>query len=287
MNKTGKRIVAITLSVFASASCLVTPTFASTAKDKGMGDLKRKSFAVEQKTDTPPLAESKASIKSATLSAKKVSGYTVKITRKSKQKATIKITTKDPKIYKYKVNFCENGEKYSRGLFTIKPSKKHVNTVSSNRLFAPSSSCYVLVYSYRKNKKKTKAAYKFKMDGKLGTKLYTVTGAKNATVDACNAHKSSLTVVTTKSLSANDIETAMKNNKWYNYNLYNRKNLTYITNKSGFTYKKKRYKTTTLKYEYELTASQDSALRKKYTSISKAATGSTKSKASYKPANNI
>lgn len=207
--------------------------------------------------------------------AKDNKDYEMVVLNKSKQKLSIRIDTKNKDITKYDVELLE------ADTYLIK--EKRTATSQSNicnfkSLLSPSGKYKVWIRAYNEKEKKWNSGnyHSVTMDNSLAYKIMSTKEVTKTISNAVNNHKSSVTI-TARDHSFYD---GVCYGKWGKYNSSNLKEYDFKSWET-FTYNGKKYNRIIYTLKYNLSASKDKALRKKYTSISKKAKGSTKSKIKY------
>ena len=208
--------------------------------------------------------------------AKENKDYKMVVLNKSKQKLSIRIDTKNKDITKYDVELLE------ADTYLIK--EKRTATSQSNicnfkSLLSPSGKYKVWIRAYNEKEKKWNSGnyHSVTMDNTLAYKIMSKSDATKTISNAINSHKSSVTIIETSSFSFYD---GICYGKWGEYNNNNFKEYDFKSWET-FTYNGKKYNRITYTLKYNLSASKDKALRKKYASIAKKAKGSSKTKIKY------
>ena len=208
--------------------------------------------------------------------AKDNKDYKMVVLNKSKQKLSIRIDTKNKDITKYDVELLEADTYLIKEKRTATPQSNICNFKS---LLSPSGKYKVWIRAYNEKEKKWNSGnyHSVTMDNTLAYKIMSKSDATKTISNAINSHKSSVTIIETSSFSFYD---GICYGKWGEYNNNNFKEYDFKSWET-FTYNGKKYNRITYTLKYNLSASKDKALRKKYASIAKKAKGSSKTKIKY------
>lgn len=211
--------------------------------------------------------------------AKDNKDYEMVVLNKSKQKLSIRIDTKNKDITKYEVELRRKATSDTCVIEERRTITPKENICSFKRLMSPGGKYTIAIKSYNEKEKKWSFPEysEITMDNSLAYKIMSNKEAVRAISNAVNNHKSTVTITASGNISFYD---GVYYGKWGEYNAENF-NYYSSSNESYFTYNGRSYFHAAYRLRYNLSASKDKALRKKYTSISKKAKGSTKSKIKY------
>ena len=211
--------------------------------------------------------------------AKDNKDYGMVVLNKSKQKLSIRIDTKNKDITKYEVELRRKATSDTCVVEERRTITSKENICSFKRLMSPGGKYTIVIKSYNEKEKKWSFPEysEITMDNSLAYKIMSNKEALRAISNAVNNHKSTVTITASSDIPFYD---GVYYGKWGEYNA---ENFNYYNSSNGshFTYNGRSYFHATYRLRYNLSASKDKALRKKYTSISKKAKGSTKSKIKY------
>lgn len=207
--------------------------------------------------------------------AKDNKDYGMVVLNKSKQKLSIRIDTKNKDITKYEVELLEADTYLIKEQRTVLPQS---NTCNFTSILNPGGKYKIWIRSYNGKEKKWSSGnyHSLTMDHSLAYKIMSTKEAIKTISNAINNHKPSVTI-TARDHSFYD---GVYYGKWGKYNSSNFKECDFKSY-DNFKYNGETCSRITYTLRYRLSASKDKALRKKYTSISKKAKGSTKSKIKY------
>lgn len=211
--------------------------------------------------------------------AKDIKDYEMVVLNKSKQKLSIRIDTKNKDITKYEVELRRKATSDTCVIEERRTITSKENICSFKRLMSPGEKYTIVIKSYNEKEKKWSFPEysEITMDNSFAYKIMSNKEAVRAISNAVNNHKSTVTITASSDIPFYD---GVYYGKWGEYNA---ENFNYYNSSNGsyFTYNGRSYFHATYRLRYNLSASKDKALRKKYTSISKKAKGSTKSKIKY------
>ena len=210
--------------------------------------------------------------------AKDNKDYKMVVLNKSKQKLSIRIDTKNKDITKYEVELRRKATNSTYVIEERRTITSKENICSFKRLMNPGGKYTIAIKSYNEKEKKWSFPEysEITMDNSLAYKIMSNKEAVRAISDAVNNHKSTVTITAGNF----DFYDGVHYGKWKTYNDYTFTGYS-LKGWERFIYNGKEYSRATYALKYNLSASKDKALRKKYTSISKKAKGSTKSKIKY------